>query len=221
MMNPAHSNIAVKELRDMYIAMRDKLESRILDFREKWESGTEEELFAELVFCLLTPQSRAKLCWSAVERICSAELLFEGRDDEILTCLDGVRFKWTKARNIIAARNVFMNNNRLNIRNMLSAFKNIVTAREWLVSNIRGMGYKESSHFLRNIGRGENFAILDRHIIKNLSAMAVIDNIPHNLTKARYIEIEEKMREFARGIAIPMAHLDLLLWCKETGVIFK
>jgi len=96
-----------------------------------------------------------------------------------------------------------------------------VEMREFLVRNIKGMGYKEASHFLRNIGLGENLAILDRHILKNLISLGVIDSIPKTLTRKKYLKIEKKMREFAKDIGIPMAHLDLVLWFKEAGLIFK
>jgi len=55
--------------------------------------------------------------------------------------------------------------------------------REWLIRSIRGIGYKEASHFLRNIGLGENLAILDRHILKNLKFFGVIEEIPASLPK--------------------------------------
>ena len=93
--------------------------------------------------------------------------------------------------------------------------------REWLVENVRGMSYKEASHFLRNIGQGEKLTILDRHILKNLKALNVIDKVPKSLSKKKYLEIEEKMMDFADRIKIPLDHLDLLLWYKETGEIFK
>ena len=83
------------------------------------------------------------------------------------------------------------------------------------------MGYKESSHFLRNVGFGDDIAILDRHIMKNLVKYGVIEEIPKSLTDKKYLEIEEKMRKFASGVGIPMAHLDLLWWSEETGEIFK
>jgi N-glycosylase/DNA lyase len=83
------------------------------------------------------------------------------------------------------------------------------------------MGYKEASHFLRNIGMGEDLAILDRHILKNLKILGVISEIPVSLTRNKYLEIEIKMRDFAENVKIPMSHLDLLLWYKETKEIFK
>ena len=94
-------------------------------------------------------------------------------------------------------------------------------AREWLVKNVKGLGMKESSHFLRNIGFGFDLAILDRHILKNLKKNGIIKDIPNCLTKKRYMETEEKMRDFSKEIGISMGKLDLLFWSKETGEIFK
>jgi N-glycosylase/DNA lyase len=104
---------------------------------------------------------------------------------------------------------------------VISSFSNLEEAREWLVDNIKGMGYKEASHFLRNIGLGEEFAILDRHILKNLQLLGIIEEVPASLSRKRYFEIEKKMVRFSDRINIPMAHLDLLLWYKETGEVFK
>ena len=83
------------------------------------------------------------------------------------------------------------------------------------------MGYKEASHFLRNIGFADYLAILDRHILKNLKIFGIIEEIPKSLSKKKYLEIEEKMRNLANEVNIPLSHLDLLFWSKETGEIFK
>lgn len=83
------------------------------------------------------------------------------------------------------------------------------------------MGYKEASHFLRNIGLADDLAILDRHILKNLKIFGIIEEIPKSLSKKKYLEIEEKMRNLANEVNIPLSHLDLLFWSKETGEIFK
>ena len=98
--------------------------------------------------------------------------------------------------------------------------KNNEELREWLIKNIKGVGYKESSHYLRNIGY-ENLAILDRHILKNLNKHNVIDEIPRSLTKKKYLKIESKFKEFAGRVKIPMDELDLLFWAEQTGKVFK
>jgi len=191
------------------------------EFREIWEKGGEEDIFEELAFCLLTPQSKARICWTAVERMKKNDVLLRGRYEEILENLQGVRFKYTKAQNIILAREFFMQEGKLSIRDKLKEFSNPWEMREYLVKNIRGIGYKEASHFLRNIGIGETLAILDRHVMRNLRKLGVIGEIPRNLTRKKYLEIEEKMHAFCEEIGIPLAHFDLLLWYLETGFVFK
>jgi len=86
---------------------------------------------------------------------------------------------------------------------------------------VKGIGLKEASHFLRNIGLGGDIAILDRHILKNLARLGVIQSVPPTLTSRRYLEIESSMKEFARSTGIPMDHLDFVLWYRETEDIFK
>jgi len=93
--------------------------------------------------------------------------------------------------------------------------------REWIVKNVRGMGWKEASHFLRNVGFGEELAILDRHILRNMERLDVIESIPKTITGKNYVEMEAKLREYVKTIDIPMDEMDLLLWYKEAGEIFK
>ncbi len=201
--------------------LKPQIVARLEDFRRVWNKGTDEDLFAELAFCLLTPQSRAKTCWPAVVRLRKKGMLFSGTPKEVLAELNGIRFKERKAEYIVTARKQFTKGDQISIRSVLTGFSDSGRARDWLVENVKGLGYKESGHFLRNIGLGENLAILDRHILKNLVLMGTIEEIPKSLTKKRYLEIEKKMEDLSAKTKIPMSHLDLLLWSKETGEIFK
>jgi N-glycosylase/DNA lyase len=88
------------------------------------------------------------------------------------------------------------------------------------VKNVKGLGWKEASHFLRNIGH-RNLAILDRHILRNLKRHGVIKSLPKTLTPKRYLVIEQKFMEFSSTIGITMDELDLLFWSRETGEILK
>ncbi|RKX56374.1 MAG: DNA lyase [Thermotoga sp.] len=211
----------MKEIEDIYLSIRDEIVSRLAEFKRIGEEQNEVAIFAELAFCILTPQSRAKICWRALENLLSKGLLLRGDENRILEELNGVRFKYKKAKYIIEARKKFSTQGNITIKRIISHFDDIQDAREWLVKNVKGISYKEASHFLRNIGFGKNLAILDRHILKNLKSFEVITEIPSSLSKKKYLEIEKKMRKFAKEINIPMNHLDLLLWYKETGEIFK
>lgn len=191
------------------------------EFKELWVKGKEEEIFEELSFCILTPQSKARACCNAIDRLKDSGLLFRGSDKEIAEKINDVRFKNKKAAYLVKARNFFSKNGRVSIKSVISQFEDIHACREWLVSHITGLGYKEASHFLRNIGFGENIAILDRHVLKNLKNLAVIKEVPESLSRAKYLDIEKRMAAFSEQIRIPLSHLDLVLWYKETGEILK
>ena len=210
----------VEEIKRLHSLIKNKIEKRLKEFEDLWRRGNEKELFAELAFCLMTPQSKARICWRAVENMVENNVLFEGGKEDMLERMKGVRFKYKKAEYIMEARKMFLEND-ISIKCLIDDFGNAFQAREWLVKNIKGMGYKEASHFLRNIGKGENIAILDRHILKNLFLMGIIEGIPSSLSKKKYCSIEKRMKMFASEIEIPMNHLDLLLWYKETGEVFK
>ena len=216
-----NKKVLLKELIEIYEPLKSDIEKRLEEFKQIWEKATDKDLFIELVFCLLTPQSKAKVCGIALEQLVRTDLLFNGTKDEITGNLNAVRFKKNKADNIILARDKFLENGNFSLRHTLSDFQNDFERREWLVKNVRGMAYKEASHYLRNIGFWENLAILDRHILRNLDKLDVIKEIPKTITKKRYFEIENKMRNLADEIGMPIAHLDLLLWYKETGEIYK
>ncbi len=211
---------AISELRQFYEKQKDPVQKRLLEFKQILERD-DHDVFAELCFCLLTPQSSAKTCWAAVTRLKEKSLLLKGAPGELEPLLNDVRFNESKAKYIVQAREQFSKNGDLQVKPHLRSFVNNYELREWLVENVNGLGYKEASHFLRNVGLGEEFAILDRHILRNLKDFGVLPEIPTSLTKKRYLEIEEKVRRFSRQIGIPMGELDLLLWSKETGWIFK
>ena len=212
--------IAITELKHFYEKQREPVQKRLQEFKQVLEQD-DNDVFAELCFCLLTPQSSAKTCWAAVNRLKERSLLLKGQAGELEPLLRDVRFNDSKARYIVEAREQFSKNGDLHVKPHLKSFVNNYELREWLVENVKGLGYKEASHFLRNIGLGEEFAILDRHILRNLKDLGVLPEIPTSLTRKRYLEIEEKVRSFSREIGIPMGELDLLLWSNETGWIFK
>jgi len=187
---------------------------------EKVFDQSDERVFAELAFCLCTPQSKAKVCWHVVESLMKNKLLYGGNVEEIKPFLNAVRFGNKKSEYIVGARELFSKNGKIKIKEKIKAFDNVSELREWLVENVKGLGMKESSHFLRNIGCGKDLAILDRHILKNLIHLGVIDEVK-NLTDKKYLELENKMMEFAEKIRIPLDELDLLFWSEETGQIFK
>jgi N-glycosylase/DNA lyase len=126
-----------------------------------------------------------------------------------------IRFHKNKSRYLITVKAQFPL-----IAEQLKSASSSEELRLWLVKNVKGLGWKESSHFLRNIGH-RNLAILDRHILRNLVRLGVLPDLPKSLTATNYLQIEGKFRKFSKRIGIPMDELDLLFWSMETGEILK
>jgi len=210
-----------EEIQIIFSSKRQEIELRLNEFRKIWKKGTKKEIFAELVFCILTPQANGRACWSAVENMIRKRVLFTGDRGQIVKELSSARFIQKKSAYIVEAREKFLGDNRVSLKSVISKIGDGYKARGWLVQNIKGIGYKEASHFLRNIGFEQNLAILDRHIVRNLQFVGVIKEIPGSLSKRRYFEIEKRMMEFSKAVQIPMSYLDLVMWYKETGEIFK
>lgn len=212
----------MENLRKIYLSIKPQILKKEKEFKSCLLKNPENKIFAELSFCLLTPQSKAKICWRCVENLLKNNLLETGNYYEILQTLSGVRFKYKKAKFILKAREFFTSKNgSMEIKKFLIQTKNIHHLREWLAKSIKGLGLKEASHFLRNVGLGDNLAILDRHILRNLKKYKVIKEIPESLSKKLYYEIEKKMINFSKKIKIPMQHLDMVFWYIANKEIFK
>jgi len=190
-------------LQQEYLEKKQEIEKRLKEFREN------KDFFYELCFCLLTPQTKARNADLVIKQLKALD--FKNKNFNPKKYLIGIRFHENKAKYLLELKNKFdVIPFNLNSRNL----------REYLVKNIKGISWKESSHFLRNIGH-KNLAILDRHILSNLKYFNVINEIPKSMSKKQYLDIEDKFIEFSKKVNIPIDHLDLLFWSLKTGEIFK
>lgn len=214
-------NFAVKNLISEYRRRKPAIRARLEEFASV-HKGTDEDIFRELCFCILTANANALSCDSAMGELKKRDLLAKGNPCEIIPHLRGrVRFHNKKAAFLVEARKLFQDSGRIKIKAKVN-FNDIFKLRDWLVENIKGYGYKEASHFLRNIGLGQDIAILDRHILKNLRKYGVIKKIPESVGSRKvYLYIENKMRDFSKKVKIPLEEMDLLFWSMQTGFIFK
>ena len=191
---------------------RDLVKERLDEFKSIGEGGN-EEIFKELCFCILTANFSAERC-IRIQKEIGDEFLEkpEGMLAEKLRRL-GHRYPEKRAKYIVEARRY-----KDSLKEILSSKKKD-EVREWLVKNIKGIGYKEASHFLRNIGIFD-FAIIDFHIIDLLQKKGLIER-PKTITKKRYLQIEGLLKEVAEKLGISLGELDLYLWYIETGKILK
>jgi N-glycosylase/DNA lyase len=109
------------------------------------------------------------------------------------------------------------------LRKRLRSFKDPIERRDWLAQEkqVKGLGYKEASHFLRNVGV-KGHAILDKHVMRCLAEIGVIDSAKSPpSTRRKYLEVEQQLIRFARDIKVDFDELDLVLWSMKTGEVLK
>jgi len=193
----------------------DIVRKRILEF-EKVGSSSEKDVFSELCFCLLTANFQAEKCIKIQNEIGQGFENFSEKELALKLKNFGHRFWPQRAERIVLAREC---KNEL-CENVLK--KNSFEIREWLVENVKGLGMKESSHFLRNIGY-KNLAIIDFHILDLLFKEGLIefDRKKKTLTKNKYLEIEKVLKNLSGKCSVNLAELDLYLWYLETGKVLK
>ncbi|MBU4086855.1 MAG: N-glycosylase/DNA lyase [Nanoarchaeota archaeon] len=199
----------MNNLKDEYKKHRQEIDARLAEFSQL----NSKEHVKELFFCILTPQSNAEKCWQAINEIKNCII----GENELRDCLKSkTRFYKNKTKYILEA------NKKWNeIRDKINREKDPAKLRNWIAENIKGLGMKESSHFLRNVGKSDNhLAILDRHILRKMQELRLIKEIKIK-NKKDYLEKEKILREFSNKLNIPLDHLDLLFWKLESGRIFK
>lgn len=189
------------------------IRQRISEFSKiKDKSGT--IIFNELCFCIMTANCSAEKCIEVQERIGDGFCKLDEQDLSLQLKDFGYRFPNIRAKYIAKARE-----SQEQIISQIRSHTDLFELREWLVKNIKGLGYKEASHFLRNIGFTE-FAIIDFHIIDLLTKFNLIVK-PKTLSKTKYLEIEELLNRIAEKLNLNLAELDLYMWFMETGKVLK
>ena len=211
----------LEQLKRIYNVKRREIRDRLNEFARVGRTGSQERLFEELTFCIFTAGASARMGLRSVESV--RPVLMEGDLADIRLALIGRhRFPNNRAAYVFETREYLRERCGLELYRILRSFKIADERRDFLAANrnVRGIGYKEASHFLRNIGyRG--YAILDKHLLSRLTEFGIIDSSKPPSTKAGYLAIEEKLKRFAESIRIDFDELDLLLWFTKTGEILK
>jgi N-glycosylase/DNA lyase len=218
-----HEPVAIEDIRATHKARKKEIRKRLDQFREVWRKGSDARLWEELVFCIFTAGASAKMGFRAVEAV--RPFLLDGQREEMTLALRNAgahRFPVERPGYIVVTRNYLREHCDMALRQKLQSFADPIARRDWLAQEkqIKGLGYKEASHFLRNIGI-MGHAILDKHVMSCLMDLEVVDTSRPPGTRSRYLETEKRLRYFAREIRIDFDELDLVLWSMKTGEVLK
>jgi N-glycosylase/DNA lyase len=190
----------------------DAVRDRMREF-EAMRDAQVDKVFEEMCFCLLTANYSAERAISIQEHMgCGFRTLPMRRLEARLRRL-GYRFPHVRAKFICEARK------HIDVLADIISEKEEQAAREWLADNVKGLGMKEASHFLRNIGF-KDLAIVDFHIMDILERHKLMKR-PKTLTRKVYLEVEAVLRRLAGRLGVSLGELDLYLWYLETGKILK
>lgn len=213
--------LTIERIKAAHAARREEIKNKLAEFENIWKTETDERLWEEMVFCFFTGGCSARMGLRSIEAV--RPLLQTGTHDELMNALVG-RHRYPRARSgyIVASRDFLQTHCNLELRKKLSGFEDHLARRDWLVKEkgIKGLGYKEASHFLRNIGL-KGYAILDKHILRSLAELGIIDDPKPPNTRTKYLTVEEKLKKLAELAEIDFDELDLVLWSMKTGEILK
>lgn len=220
-MTKAKLDITIKNIRLAYKERRIEIEKRIDEFSSILCDKDDGRLFEEMVFCFFTGGCSAKMGLNSVDAV--RHLLENGTHEELATALVGHhRYPNARSRYIVHTREYLKNAYSMRIFDRLDSFADPIERRDWLVKDkgIKGLGYKEASHYLRNIGY-KGYAILDKHVLNCLYELKIIDSPIPPKTRSVYLKTEQSVKRLSKRTGIDFDELDLVLWSMKTGTILK
>lgn len=199
-----------------------------------WTQLTEHKLWVELVACILGSQVPFELAQAAGERLeeqgllhaCMAGHSYEQLETQLRTALNeplsviagrsrgSRRYRYPQLRAAHISRTAASIYGRgHSLASLLRASHDDYAARSTLVATTVGIGPKQASLFLRNIGYTDSLAILDTHVLNYLSLVGVVQRTPKTVSKLQdYSVIEGRMKEYASGLRLNLGCLDTAVW---------
>ncbi len=211
----------IENIRKAHTERLPEIRRRLSEFESIWRSKDDARLWEEMVYCFFTGGCSARMGLRSIEAV--RDLLKEGSHDDLMNALVGRhRYPRARSRYIVASRDFLTADCGMRLFERLSRFEDPHERRDWLVreKGIKGLGYKEASHYLRNIGF-KGYAILDKHVLRCMTELRIIEEPKPPNTRSRYLRVEDKLKEFALYARIDFDELDLVLWSMKTGEILK
>jgi N-glycosylase/DNA lyase len=185
-------------------------------------------LWWELSSCILSSQVPYALAVAATDAIDAEGLMLDKHhNSEALTLrlvsllstplsVEGrpraYRFPVVRARQLAATRDA-VTGEAGSLHALIEGFNDATEARAWLVKHAPGIGPKQASMFLRNVGVSYDLAILDRHVLNYMAALGIYSS--QNLSigcLAKYHKHEAVLRDYADGLDCPVGLLDWAIW---------
>ncbi len=208
-----------RELLELYGLRKEEIRKRLSEFEETFQKADDLQVFHELSFCILSSGVGPKIADRCMRAM--GEKLGDGEEDELLGRIEAIhKYAENASRYIVFTREYLKKEHGFLLKSLVSSFEGRVERRDFFAKNpgIKGLGYMQASHFLRNLGFS-GYAILDRNNLVSLSELGITSETKYPLSKKRYIETENLMTDAARELGMSLDEFDLLLWSRKRKYI--
>lgn len=221
---PTRLNKAVQEI---CICLQEKYACK-----HRWEDLDENILWRELVACILGSRVRYDVAYSAVERMGMANLfsdieikakqplyekdvfnaLMQHAISEDAYSQRRYPFPSMRAGQIgTAAQTIYSKSGT--IKSLLEGAQDERDARRHLAREVSGLGPKQASLFLRNIGFATQVAVLDVHVLTYMDWMGLTPSPVKTVrTLKQYELLEDAFIEHSHSCGFPPDQFDLAVW---------
>lgn len=197
-----------------------------------WVDMQEDELWFHICFCILSSNVPFEMAQSATRHLIEMNLIDRKQSalhpKMSLECIASelskpcylppkknknkrkYRFPNVRAKHIVQTA---VNLQGIRIKDALQRCETDYQGRDFFVKYVYGMGYKESSMFLRNIGYSCTLAVIDNHILHFMKEIGLVDPKEYRIQSPKtYLQLEMLLRNFASEKQVELPILDIAIW---------
>lgn len=194
-----------------------------------WATMTEDDLWRELVACILGSRVRFEVAHSAIRRMDRSRLFSENRrsarfqqyEEDVMGVLsekpapDGtIRYPFFRIRaKQIRRAAEWLYGGGDTLHAFLAGSNDVRDARRRLALEVPGLGPKQASLFLRNVGYATHVAVLDIHVLTYMNWVGLTESPMKSVpTVRKYEALEDTFIEHAYSFGYTPDRFDLAVW---------
>lgn len=194
-----------------YIDLKEKdilfeLVLSVLGSQNKYEVALKftEEIQKHNLLKLINTELERQKVQNKIENILASSVYVEDKP---------IRYRFPKSRAEYIAYNLWFLSSINGMKCFLENETSHLEVRKFFVKNIKGIGPKQASHFLRNIGFSNNIAILDVHVLRYMQIQGLIDESIKTISSLNmYEKIENILKNFLKYLSYPIGLIDQAIW---------
>jgi N-glycosylase/DNA lyase len=193
------------------------------------QAPTEANVWYEFSCCVLSSQVPFSLAQAAADKIDESGILSSPNsrprsdiEQDLSAILHGAlsidgklrryRFPAAKSAQLAAAKSNIMGCFG-SLTEALNHYSDVEDTRQWFVQHAPGLGPKQASMFLRNLGVSDEMAILDRHILSYMSLTGLCHESRAAISSYKsYKSYETVLRDHANSLGYTLGLFDWALW---------